>query len=397
MPLVKKMEPLVRSDDELHRSVREILPSGPLANVRVIDESLRDLSVRFGEEVFSVFLRLIFHIELEPVPALQTWEKLMHHHDQLRSQIGAEIDFRVSALDYFTRKTELLVNPTIVETDQFVRLRQDTVTDAMTGLFNFRHFKRMLEKEISHAERYQTPLSLIFLDVDHFKQLNDRCGHPIGDKVLRMVAEVIARSVRSSDLPCRYGGEEFAVIAPATPKSGVLLLAERIRNGVAALEIPEVVAAGMPISISGGVASFPEDAVSVDELIAKSDEALYQAKQGGRNRIETRIGERRRRPRVELGMPGAYSVLPHRQHPIEVRNVSEGGMLVNTSGPLAPGSVVTLEVNLDRKTDPVRCLSKVVHLRNAEGAESYEVGLSIVRMSENDQEKYKQFILSHAA
>jgi two-component system, cell cycle response regulator len=169
-----------------------------------------------------------------------------------------------------------------------------SVTDGLTGLYNHRHFEERLREEFSRCQRYSAPLSLIMLDLDHFKAVNDAHGHPFGDRVLRETAELIATSIRDHDVCARYGGEEFAIVLPNTNLQGAAAVAERfltkmrgktyrITRSEAGGEAPPV---EVRVTASVGVVSYPScDAASADRLIELADEALYSAKGDGRNTI----------------------------------------------------------------------------------------------------------------
>ena len=161
------------------------------------------------------------------------------------------------------------------------RARVDAVTDGLTGLYNQRYFKRRLAEEIERAADQGRPLSLLFCDLDRFKGYNDRLGHVAGDKALRAVAGVILHSIRQVDLAARYGGEELTVILLDTPGHAAVEVAERIRRGVAGLELGE----DRGITVSIGTAAFPDHATKVEELIDKADWAMYLAKRKGRDRV----------------------------------------------------------------------------------------------------------------
>ncbi|MBI5097196.1 MAG: diguanylate cyclase, partial [Nitrospirae bacterium] len=157
-------------------------------------------------------------------------------------------------------------------------------TDGLTGLYNHREFQKRLEGEISRASRYASPLSLLMMDIDYFKKVNDTYGHPSGDTILRSIGTVILQEIRGSDLAARYGGEEMTVILPETGSSNAFTFAERIRKKIH--EIPMTVLAGetIHVTVSIGVASFPGDAHDREGLIDTADQALYFAKEKGRNR-----------------------------------------------------------------------------------------------------------------
>lgn len=161
-----------------------------------------------------------------------------------------------------------------------------SLTDDMTGLFNFRYFQQKIRDEIIRSKRYQRDLSLLILDIDHFKKVNDTFGHTKGDYILKIVSNIISRTVRDVDISCRYGGEEFVVILPETEQKDTLPIAERIRLRVEDADFAELKELeDLKITISIGVASFPENATNEKGLIEAADKALYYAKNTGRNKV----------------------------------------------------------------------------------------------------------------
>ncbi len=175
----------------------------------------------------------------------------------------------------------------IENVDLHETIQQQAVTDELTGLFNVRQFHARLENEIDRAERFGTPLSLVMLDIDKFKLVNDNHGHQQGDVVLIEVARVLRRLSRDVDLPARYGGEELAVVLPQTDLAGAEQQAERMRTAIETMGIQRLDGDGpLPVTASFGVASFPSEGSDKTALIAAADAALYRAKRGGRNRVE---------------------------------------------------------------------------------------------------------------
>ncbi|MDR7335208.1 DUF484 family protein [Roseateles asaccharophilus] len=164
------------------------------------------------------------------------------------------------------------------------RLRRAGMTDGLTGVHNRRYFDHRSLIEFSQAVRHRYPLACLFLDIDHFKAINDGHGHPAGDEVLRQVGGLIQRSLRTGDLAARYGGEEFVVLLPRTDLAGAREVAERIRQMVQ--EAPFVMPEGGTVSatLSAGLAMLSSDATSFAELLSAADRALYEAKRAGRNR-----------------------------------------------------------------------------------------------------------------
>lgn len=166
------------------------------------------------------------------------------------------------------------------------RLEALAHTDPLTHVLNRRALMLRLSAELERARRYDSVVSMLLIDIDHFKNINDSHGHLVGDDVLREVARLLGAAVRSVDIVARYGGEEFVVVLPETALDGALVFAERIREQMAEHEFPEVGGRMLRLTASIGVACYPSQGVdSVDGLIALADEALYRAKAGGRNRV----------------------------------------------------------------------------------------------------------------
>lgn len=168
---------------------------------------------------------------------------------------------------------------------QNANLYELAITDGMTKLFIHRYFQGRLDTEIKRAERYNTKVSLIMLDIDHFKKFNDEYGHPVGDEVIKKVAMIIKNNIRESiDIASRYGGEEFAVILPETEIEGTRLIAERIRKNIEDMVI-EIDNLKLKLTISAGCAEFPLHANDKESLVEEADSALYHSKENGRNRV----------------------------------------------------------------------------------------------------------------
>ena len=163
-------------------------------------------------------------------------------------------------------------------------LERLAVTDDLTQVYNYRYLKSALRREIKRAARFQQPMSILMLDVDNLKAYNDRNGHVRGSMLLREMAQLFAKHVRSWDLVAKYGGDEFTVILPQTDRAGALAVAERLRATVAAHTFP--LATKGQITVSTGIAQFPEDGTDVVSLIETADRTLYSAKKKGRNRVE---------------------------------------------------------------------------------------------------------------
>lgn len=164
-------------------------------------------------------------------------------------------------------------------------LELQVIRDPLTGLYNKRHFDRVLDTEMERSRRSLQTLSIILLDLDHFKAINDSFGHPVGDHVLQRAAQICRDELRMIDVPCRYGGEEFVIILPATPLVTAMQVAERLR--LALKQTPITTPKGdLMITASFGVSAFRhEQKISAAALVDRADQKLYEAKRSGRDRV----------------------------------------------------------------------------------------------------------------
>ncbi|MGI9047134.1 MAG: diguanylate cyclase [Burkholderiales bacterium] len=164
-------------------------------------------------------------------------------------------------------------------------LREQSIRDPLTGLFNRRYMQEAFRQEISRAQRKGVTLAIVMLDVDHFKRLNDQFGHDAGDVVLQRIGELLQSQIRGADIACRFGGEEFALLLYESPLEAVRQRAERIRSAVRSMQLVHKNVALGTVTISLGIAAFPEHGTAVETLLATADQALYAAKHGGRDRV----------------------------------------------------------------------------------------------------------------
>lgn len=207
-------------------------------------------------------------------------------HSDLRDLIVPGVFFFGA---WFVWLSALLSLQTAVDVMRISLLEQEAATDPLTGVFNRGYLDRRLKEEIASAQRYGLPLSVLMIDVDHFKQINDKHGHQAGDHVLVTLAKLVASELREPDILARYGGEEFLVIAPRTPLLGAAGVAERVRKRIESHDFGLPNEAGetrtIGVTASIGVASLGDGVRDREDLVHAADVNLYRAKQEGRNLI----------------------------------------------------------------------------------------------------------------
>jgi len=209
-----------------------------------------------------------------------------------KTVLGA-INFHRPSIDSFSEEEIRLLNLVanqialaIENAKLYTKARELSVKDELTGLYNRRHFQTVLQIEWKRAVRFHRSLSMLMIDVDHFKKYNDTFGHLHGDKVLKEMAILLKRNTREIDTVARFGGEEFIILLPDTDKKGTVSVGEKLRKLVESHRFLDSYSEAItPITISAGISSYPDDVREIDDLIDHADIALYDAKDSGRNRV----------------------------------------------------------------------------------------------------------------
>jgi diguanylate cyclase (GGDEF)-like protein len=213
--------------------------------------------------------------------AREIWDAILAHRDVMAGALGRNPGVVVAALDYLSNcRAGDRIEFNLIETGKLEKTLERAVVDGLTGLYDHETLCTLLDKEIERARRHDERVALLLLDLDNFKQINDRHGHQKGDEVLGKVADVVGDTIRAMDIAGRYGGEEFGIILPEADESAALQSAERLRE-----EVEERFQAGPGLTVSIGVGCYPDNGDTMDALIRAADEALYAAKAAGKNRV----------------------------------------------------------------------------------------------------------------
>ncbi len=226
--------------------------------------------------------RLVAAAAEEAVEAPAPLDAIAAHRRALSAQVGRDVGQEVASLDYLLNVRPGSQHPTVIDRAALADIEFRAMTDALTGLFNRGFLESTLKRELSRCRRHGVMTSLVMIDVDNFKDTNDRWGHAAGDSALQGAADVIRRQLRTADAPCRYGGDEFAVVLPDTYRSGALLVAERIVAEVRhRFATRRMCACPVALTVSVGVAWYGATCSTRSELVEAADRALYQAKAAG--------------------------------------------------------------------------------------------------------------------
>ena len=344
------------------------------------EEFIRELNSLipvYGPEICSANFAVATGLDMPPETALFHWQALQEHYKDMCQRLGRKIHLITATSDYLHSVTGLLGRPRLVEVGSYQQILNECFHDSLTGLVNRTHFATLYDQQIALARRYGEDMSLLFLDVDNFKSINDKYGHIVGDVALKTVAGIIKKEKRDTDTAARYGGEEFVVMMPHTPINSGYVLAERIRRAIEKTPIRHN-HLRIPLTISGGLASFPVNSENPRDLLRMADDAVYLAKGAGKNTICLYKHEKRRYLRVKFNQPVQVQSLGFEADDIYsgiAKDISIGGILFQNPAPFPLESPIKVNVLMDDGT-PLLLIGTVVRV-DALNPDGFDIGMSV--------------------
>ncbi len=293
-----------------------------------------------NENLFSTFMRLLSDIEMDEEEARYHYEKILEHAKELERILERHVGFRVAMLDYLLNINPKMHCPKFMELSRYDSILKLSMLDGLTGLYNRRHFDGQLNREIHRSHRYGHTFSLLLIDIDDFKKVNDTYGHPVGDEILRDLSYIIKNHLRTEDIAARYGGEEFIILLPHTDIHGARIFSERLLEHTLAHEFSYE----LSVSFSGGISNYPYHAEDPQKLVESADKALYLSKLRGKRCINIHEGERRDTIRYKVGAGFAFTTDEVTYHTGRMNDISITGLAGKTEAGLQPGQFITLKL-----------------------------------------------------
>lgn len=296
------------------------------------EHTLNMLRKKFpSAEVSRHFFHLLTNLTFSEAEAEKHWKGLRQYHNSIQKRLHISLDLRVSTLGYFLLVCKKLKNPKFIELKLYMRNQSQLLKDELTGLYNFRHFKEILPREIVRCQNKQSELSLAILDIDNFKQVNDKYGHLVGDDVLVKSAEIIKQTVGANGSVFRYGGEEMAILFPDVDKKAAFEIVDQARRAMAEYEFSSIQHKPFHVTFSAGVASCPQDGIIAKALVQMADEAGYFSKGNGKNQVSLYSKNYRKRQRVFVHLEAGIATFDSKMLPVLVTNISLQGAQIRSN------------------------------------------------------------------
>lgn len=254
-----------------------------IAGDRIQDQEEKKLYEKLlheaGDDFYVKLLFFITHEIFDKQNALQLWNEIIAHKENLTVLLNRNVEITVATLDYLSNIKKELANPQLIGEAFIGKIAEISSVDPLTKLYNRQHLKQVLDNEFIRYKRYKIPFSILFIDIDGFKIVNDTLGHQAGDNILISVSEIITSDLRDLDVCTRYGGDEFVLVLPHTNHFKAYEIAERIRKKVETLSLEL-----SSITLSIGVGCCPYHANTIETIMAEADHSVYSSKENGKNR-----------------------------------------------------------------------------------------------------------------
>lgn len=349
----------------------------------VTEHHLATLERMHGDLIYAELIFLLTRLRFDPAEARTLWTAVVTRQREMATRLGQHVDVRAALFSYFVDVERRIERPKVVELDWAEWAAASALLDEVTGLPNQRFFREQLAREVERSHRDTAPLSLIVLDADDFKQVNDWFGHDAGTVLLCGVARCLREQAREQDLVVRYGGDEFVVLCPSTPKSEAGRLADELRRAVASCAIETKGGSSQRVTVSVGVATCPGDARDAQGLFILADRAAYQAKMAGKNRVQLHADSTRSYSRRRVAWMGQVVPAGSAGRAIETTELGEGGVAFLTEERLAPGTLVETAI-VPPDGVVLHLAARVAWCRPAQGTR-WEVAVRFVEPGTDDR------------
>lgn len=372
--------------EEFHKKVLELL-SAPVLTVHKAEKALTNLQNDYPKaEVHRIFFHLLTNLTFSEPEAQKHWAGLSHYHGTMQKQLRGILDLRVSALAYFLLVCKKLKSPKFIELKLYMRNQNQLLKDELTGLYNFRHFKEILPREITRCQNNKSELSIAILDIDNFKQVNDRYGHLVGDDVLINSAKIIKKIVGESGSVFRYGGEEMAILFPDIDKKAAYEIVDKARQAMSEFEYASLQNKPFHVTFSAGIASCPQDGVTPKSLVQMADEAGYFAKGNGKNQVSLYSVNYRKRQRVPVNLDAGISTFDTEMMPVCITNISLQGAQIKSNWWFEANSFLKISVA------DVELVGKVINVVGQ--GKNAILGIRFADLSKEQEAKLKSLMTS---
>ncbi|MBM9589878.1 diguanylate cyclase [Leptospira sp. 201903075] len=378
-----------RPGQRIEDTIMAILEEDPCSEETLV-QKIKDGHIHTldDSQIYSALLKVLTSLDVPENESESIWQNIIDNKNKLTHCMGREVGIRIATLDYFTNINKKIKNPKIIEMRLFADTEKLILVDELTRLYNRRHFETALNREFKQSTRYNQNLSLLIIDIDDFKKINDTYGHTTGDEILTKVAKQITSCLRTEDTACRIGGEEFAVIFPQTNEEQALIASEKLLEACRTIQL-----SGKSVTLSGGIVSYPEKVKTCGDMYDLADRALYTAKYSGKNQVVAYSNEKRSSLRFDANLELLF-ILPDKTLKTISKNISVTGIAFDTDDDITLNESFDVKLRESDSHNEINAKIKVIRKEEV-GIQKYHMGAEFLELSPEDQTKLSELYTLH--
>ena len=381
--------PSGRPGQRIEDTIMGILEENPNHAENLL-QKIRESQIHHLEDtqIYSAILKVLTSLDICENESESIWKEIVENKNKLSHCMGRQVGFSVALIDYFTNINPKIKNPKIIDMKLFADTEKLILVDELTRLYNRRHFETALVREFKQSKRYNQNLSLLIIDIDDFKKINDTYGHTTGDEILTKVSKQITSCLRMEDTACRIGGEEFAVIFPQTNEEQAMIASEKLLEACRTIQL-----SGKSVTLSGGIVSYPEKVKTCDDMYDLADRALYTAKYSGKNQIVAYSNEKRSSLRFDANLELLF-ILPDKTLKTISKNISVTGIAFDTEDDITLNEPFDVKLRESDSHQEINAKIKVIRKEEV-GVHKYVMGAEFLELSAEDQTKLSDLYTLH--
>ena len=361
-------------------------------NLELIKEKIDNTKALTKTTIYKNLLNMLTHLDVSNKIAKEFFERCFKLQDELNAKLEKPVSLNTALIEYFSRLNMQSKKPFIIELELSSKLAYKKIKDSVTGLCNKKYGYDVLKKEVARTARYGLNLSLLIIDIDNFKSINEKYSHEFGDLLLKHVSEIFKTCVRNVDLIYRSDSNQFVFILPETPALGALEVGNRVRKKLLDDYItPSNSETPVTVKVSGGISSFKIDAENINELVEFAIEALVSAKNDGGNKIYLFFQEKRRFLRLDAYCKVGFQVVEGNSSTSFSKNISAGGLLFEADNFIALNTMIEITIQIPDIDWIITSVGRVIRVEQLPNGK-FDLGIFFTEIDPEDQNTILRYI-----
>ncbi|HDS09287.1 MAG TPA: GGDEF domain-containing protein [Firmicutes bacterium] len=379
--------------EEFKKELGDLIATDDIYKINEKISKIEFSDKRLFLEMIKFILNTLTEIKFEDDEIVDIWRNLKKHYWLMMEKLGRDPGLTLAVFDYFININFKVKSPILISRETLASLKDSAYKDELTLAYNKNMFYNILNREVSRCRRYSSPFSILLFDFDNFKDINDTYGHLIGDSVLKEFCRILNANLRPCDYIIRFGGDEFAVILPETKKEGGKDVADRILKFFDSYPIHVQDNISIYLGVSGGLGVFHPDTPLIEQLLAKIDDALYEAKKAGKKQVIPVAEKDEKFLEIPDDVKIGVAVISEEELPGWKENtLASSGIIFKNENLYSVNKIVKLTIRIPNNELEITAYGKIQKLKSLEGGK-FELGVKFIHINADEYQILKHYIL----